>query len=69
VIDQLDDHGASNYFIRKVLIGDFFSVESKKKFEVRATEAIEMIDSAEKEYGAEIYFWSNGRFRHEPVDD
>jgi len=69
VVEQFDDHGASNYFVRKVPISDFFSVESKKKFQVQATEAIEMIDSAEQEYGAGIYFWSNGRFRHEPVDD
>jgi hypothetical protein len=68
-IEQFDDHGASNYFIRKVPISDFFGAESKKKFQVAATEAIEMIDSAEQEYGASIYFWSNGHFRQEPVDD
>jgi hypothetical protein len=69
VIEQFDDHGSSNYFIRKVSISDFFDAESKKKFQVQATEGIEMIDSAENEYGAEIYFWSNGHFRREPVDD
>jgi hypothetical protein len=69
VIEQFDDHGSSNYFIRKVPISDFFGAESKRKFQVQATEGIEMIDSAEQEYGAEIYFWSNGRFRREPVDD
>jgi hypothetical protein len=68
-VEQFDNHGASNYFIRKVPIRDFFSAESKRKFQVEATEAIEMIDSAEQEYGADIYFWSNGHFRQEPVDD
>ncbi len=63
------DHGASNYFIRKVLISRFFSAESKRKFQVQVTEAILMVDSAEQEYEADIYFWSNGRFRREPVDD
>jgi hypothetical protein len=69
VVERSDDHGASNYFIRKVPIRDFFGAESKRKFQVQAPEGIEMIDSAEKEYGAIIYFWSNGRFRQEPVDD
>jgi len=69
VIEQYDDHGSSNYFIRRVPISEFFGAESTRKFQVQATEGIEMIDSAEQEYGAEIYFWSNGRFRREPVDD
>jgi hypothetical protein len=69
VVEQSNDHGASNYFIRRVPIGDFFDAPSKRKFQVQAPEGIEMIDSAEKEYGADIYFWSNSRFRQEPVDD
>jgi hypothetical protein len=68
LVEQSDDHGASNYFIRKVPIIDFFSAESKKKFQVQATEAIMMVDSAEQEYEADIYFWSNGSYRHQPVD-
>lgn len=69
IVEQFDDNGSSNYFIRKAPVRDFFNEESKRKFQVQASECIEMIDSAEKEYGAEIYFWSNGHFRHEPVDD
>jgi hypothetical protein len=68
VVEQSDDHGASSYFIRKVPISDFFNEGSKKKFQVRAAEAIVMVDSAEQEYEADIYFWSNGRFRQEPID-
>src|SRR5260370_4990435 len=69
IVEQSDDHGASNYFIRKVPISKFFGEESKRKFQVQATEGIVMTDSAEKEYEAGIYFWSNGRYRQEPVDD
>ena len=69
VVEQSDDHGASNYFIRKVPISRFFNEESKRKFQVQATEAILMVDSAEQEYEADIYFWSNGRFRQESVDE
>jgi len=69
VVEKSDDHGASSYFIRKVPISRYFSEESKRKIQVQATEAILMVDSAEQEYEADIYFWSNGRFRREPVDD
>ena len=68
VVEKSDDHGASNYFIRKVPISEFFSEESKRKFQVQATEAILMVDSSEQEYEADIYFWSKGRYRQEPVD-
>ena len=69
VVEKSDDHGASNYFIRKVPIRRFFGEESKRKLQVQASEGIVMTDSAEQEYEADIYFWSNGRYRHEPVDD
>jgi hypothetical protein len=69
VVEKSDDHGAATYFIRKVSISRYFSEESKRKFQVQATEAILMVDSAEQEYGADIYVWSNGRFRRESVDD
>ncbi len=68
VVEKSDDHGASNYFIRKIPIDEFFSEESKRKFQVQATEAILMVDSAEQEYEADIYFWSNGRYRQQAVD-
>jgi hypothetical protein len=69
VVEQSDDHGASNYFIRRISIGKFFDEKSKRKFQVQATDGIVMTDSAEKEYGADVYFWSNGSYRHEPIDD
>jgi hypothetical protein len=69
VVERSNDHGPSNYFIRKVPISRFFNEESKRKFQVQATEAILMVDSAEQEYEADVYFWSNGYFRREPVDD
>jgi hypothetical protein len=69
VVERSNDHEPSNYFIRKVPISRFFNEESKRKFQVQATEAILMVDSTEQEYEADIYFWSNGRFRREPVDD
>ena len=69
VVEKSDDHGASNYFIRKAPISRFFNEESRIKFQVQGRDCVEMVDSAEQEYEADIYFWSNGRFRREPVDD
>ena len=68
VVERSGDQ-ASKYFIRKVPINSYFSEVSRRKFQVEAAEAILMVDSAEHEYEADIYFWSNGRFRREPVDD
>ena len=69
VVEQSDNPGASGYFIRKVAVSRFFSEESKRKFQVQATEAILMVDSAEEEYEADIYYWSNGRFHQQWVDE
>ncbi|SRR6266404_40765 len=69
VVEQSDENGASNYFIRKVPISKFFNEESKRKFEIQVTDAILMVDSAEQEYEADIYFWSKGRFQQQPVDE
>ena len=69
VVEKWDDKGASNFFIRKVPVSRFFNEESKTKFQVQAAEAILMVDSAETEYEADLYFWSNGRFQQHPVDE
>ncbi|HEY6946525.1 MAG TPA: hypothetical protein VI431_15405 [Candidatus Acidoferrum sp.] len=50
-------------------MSDFFNEESKKRFQVRATDAILTVDSGDQEYEADIYFWSTSGFRHEPVDE
>jgi hypothetical protein len=68
IVEKPDKHGASNFFIKKVPVSQFFDGASKKRFRVQANEAILMVDSAENEYEADIFFWSNDRFREEPVD-
>jgi hypothetical protein len=69
VVEQSDEHGAANYFIRRIAIGKFFGENSKRKFQLQATDGIVMTDSSEQEYEADVYFWSNGRYRQEPIDD
>jgi hypothetical protein len=59
------------YSVQKYLVPNYCgdrSEESKRKFQVHATEGILMVDSAEQEYEADVYFWPNGRYQQEPVD-
>lgn len=67
-VEKSGVHGASNFFIQKVPVSKFFDEASKKKLQVQATEAILMVYSAENEYEADVYVWSKGRYRQEPVD-
>jgi len=68
-VEHSDDSAASDHFISKVILSDFFTEESKKKYNVQAPEGILLVDSAEQEYEADLYFWSGGGWRHKPVDD
>jgi hypothetical protein len=66
-IEQSNDRGATNYFIRKVVLSDILGEESKKKYDAQSPEGILMIDSAAQEYEADLYFLSNNAWRHAPV--
>ena len=66
--DKLDQNGASNYFIHRTPISKFFDGPSRKKFQAHTVDGILLADSAENEYGVEVYFWSGGHYRHEPID-
>ena len=67
-IEHSSEPGSSNYFIHKVVLTDFLNEEAKKKYSAQAPEGILLIDSAEQKYKAAVYFFSNGSYRHEPVD-
>lgn len=68
VLDQSDDSGAGNLFIRTVEISKFFGEPSKRKFHVQAPEGILFLDSGGNEYEADIYFWDGNKYQHNPVD-
>ena len=68
VADQWDNGGAANYFIRRVHISKVFSVEWVRKLKVAAKDGVMSVDAAENEYGVDVYFWTNGQYRHEPID-
>jgi hypothetical protein len=60
--------GASNYFIRRVHIAKVFSTEWVKKLKVASKDGVMSVDAAENEYGVDVYFWTDGQYRHEPID-
>jgi hypothetical protein len=68
VVEKLDQNGAANYFIHRTPISKFFDEPSRKKFEAHTVDGILLVDSAENEYGVEVYFLSSGHYRHEPID-
>jgi hypothetical protein len=67
-VDRWDSSGAANYFIHRTQISKFFDEQSRNKFHAHTSEGILLVDSAENEYGVEVYFWSGGSYRHEPID-
>jgi hypothetical protein len=69
VVEASDDQDSSNYFLHGVLTSRYFSREKAKKFRPQAKDSFLVIDSAEQEYGADLYFWTEGHFRTEPVDE
>jgi len=68
VLEKMDQAGAANYLIRGTPIGKFFDQASKNHFNARTPDVILLFDSAEKEYGVEVYYRSESNYRHDPVD-
>ncbi|MGA2156111.1 MAG: hypothetical protein ABSH37_17005 [Bryobacteraceae bacterium] len=68
VVEQWDGGGAGTYFIRKLAIRQVFSTEWIRRLHVAATDGVLLVDSGTAEYGAEVYFWADHDYKHEPVD-
>jgi len=68
VLDKWDEAGAANYFLRGKPVGKFFDEASKTRFHANSSEGILLFDSAEKEYEVDVYYWSDGHYKHDPVD-
>ena len=69
IVETSDSRGSSNYFLQKVRTSDYFNREKAERFRPQSKDSFLVIDSAEREYGADLYFWTDGRFRKEPVDE
>jgi len=68
-VEQWDKGGASNYFIHQIKIKDFFSPDWVRKLHVKTKDGILFVDAGDTEYEADIYFWADGQYRHEPTDE
>jgi hypothetical protein len=68
ILNKLDEGGATSYFLRGMPISKFFDEASKKRFQAHSAEVILLFDSAENEYEVDVYYWSQNRYRHDPVD-
>jgi hypothetical protein len=68
IVDQSDVGGGSSFFIHSTRISKFFDDRSRKKFRAGMSDGILLVDSAENEYGVDIYFWAGDSYHHEPVD-
>jgi hypothetical protein len=69
LVEKLEGAGAANYFIHRVPIADFFSEVWKRKLHVNAKGGILLVDAGTTEYETDVYFWSEGRYQHQPVDE
>jgi hypothetical protein len=67
-VDEWEKGGAANYFIRSVRIAKVFSSAWVRKLRVGTKDGVMSVEAAENEYGVEVYFWANGQYRHEPID-
>ncbi len=68
LVEKWGGAGAANYFVDKVQIADFFSGAWKRKLHVAAKDGILFVDAGETEYEVDVYFWSDDRYQHQPVD-
>jgi hypothetical protein len=68
LVEKWDGGGAANYFIQKIRIADYFSDVSKRRLQVDANDGILLADAGKTEYETDVYFWSKGHYRHQPVD-
>lgn len=68
ILEQSDNAKPGSYFIRSVKVADFFDERSMKQFQPETGDCILMIDAAEDEYGAELFYRANGRYRSDFID-
>ena len=69
IIESSDAPGAANGFVRSVALSKMFSADWSRKLNVAEPEGILFIDAGPDEYEADVYFWSEGKYHHEPIDD
>lgn len=66
--EEWNGKGAGNYFLHAEPITRWFDRSWIRRLHVQVTDGVLLVDSAETEFEADLYFWVNGKFRHEWVD-
>ena len=69
VVERSDLPGAANGFVRTVPITKVFNADWRRKLNVGGPEGILFVDAGLDEYETDVYFWSEGKYRHEPIED
>lgn len=69
VVEKSGHAKARNYFIRSVPASEWIDGVMIKSPRVQSADGIEVIDCGEDEYQTDVYFWSNGKFTHEAIDN
>jgi len=65
---QSGDRQAASLFILRIRIGRFFDVRLGRKLKVRASEGARFVDAEDTEGEVDIYHWTNGSYRWNPID-
>jgi hypothetical protein len=68
LVERDETAEAGNFFVRTIQLAEFFNPQWVQKLGARAKEGILFLDAGEQEYEADVYYWAQGRYRHEPVD-
>ena len=69
MIEQSNDNAvAVDLFLHTEKISKFFSETWRKKLQVQTDVGILFACAGDEEYETDLYFWSNGSFRHEWID-
>jgi hypothetical protein len=69
VVESSDAPSAANGFVRTVPLTKVFNADWRRKLNAGGSEGILFVDAGLDEYEADVYFWSEGKYHHEPIDD
>ena len=68
IIEEFDEGGAQNLFIRSVRISDLFNTTARKKLGIEANEGVVIVESGKKEFWTDVFFWTKHGYRREATE-
>jgi len=67
-IEEFDEGGAQNLFIRSVRISDLFNSTARRKLGITANEGVVIVESGKKEFWTDVFFWTKHGYRSEATE-